>query len=646
MANVTKPAQIEQQLERSRRARDQFIERVRNEERFANQDPKGYRRKVFGLVALAYAYIFAVLIFAILLVVGLIYLMIEAGRGNTALVKLILIVGIFVIAVLRSLWVKIDPPDGVILKRSDAPELYREVNAIADRLKAPRPQDIHIDFHLNAAASQTPRLGMFGWYRNTLLLGLPLLLSLSPDEAKAVIAHEFGHFSGAHGKFGAWAYRVDRTWRQMGQQFSSGHVHGAWLFSWFVAWFQPRFAATTFALRRANEYEADRAAAEIAGAPNIAKGLMRLTYLDPYLDETFWEDVGNQAKISPVPPPGLFASMPKVAGSTPESDLMRRHLANAFAAKTDYDDTHPSLSDRLSSLKEMPESIDAALAELSRPIQGNAAEALFGQRLPELLRRVEEEFSTNAKAQWSKQYAQFQERSQELQKLRDKAAAGPLSEDDQVDLAFYTYVVEGGEKAEPIFRSLHETFPNNTIIHYWLGRILAEREDMEAEPLLRRAIAENPKLAEGALQALARLYHAHGEHDKLSNLREEASVTLQTRDIVQAAAMTLQLTDVFEPNGLSPDEVAEIRAKLAAVPKLDVAYLVQKVLPNGDRCMTMIAYHNRKGLESDGEPQKLVKNLVQVEGLPDGTIIFSPSEVKKWKQKLDAIPGSKVYSRK
>ena len=44
----------------------------------------------------------------------------------------------------------------------------------------------------------------------TLVLGLPVLTTLSAAELRAVIAHELAHFSSAHDAFAAWVYRTRR----------------------------------------------------------------------------------------------------------------------------------------------------------------------------------------------------------------------------------------------------------------------------------------------------------------------------------------------------------------------------------------------------------------------------------------------------
>lgn len=642
---VSNPTDMERELQRTRKARAEFVRRVREEEQLANRDPKGYRRRVFGLIGLAYGYIFAVLLLALASVGVLVYLMINAGSGNSLYIRLAFFDAIFVFAILRSLWVKLEPPDGVILKRQDAPELYKEVDAIADKLQAPRPDDIRIDFRVNAAASQTPRLGMFGWYRNTLVLGLPLLMSLSPDEARAVIAHEFGHFSGSHGKFGSWAYRVDCTWSQMWKQFSRGHVYGAWLFVWFVRWFQPRFAATTFALRRANEYEADRAAAEIAGSSNMAHALMRLTYLGSHVNKSFWEKLNDRTRELPAPPLDAFNSLEEAAAQTPDHELVFRRISNALREPTDFDDTHPSLADRLASLSETPSSESDAVAAVEKPPELNAAQILLGPRVQVILTELGEKFAKANKAKWERQHREFLEEKKSLERLREQATQAPLSENDSLDLAYFTFHVDGPDAAEPMFRNLHMLFPANSTVTYWLGHILALKGDLDAEPLLRKVMAENPKYSRASINLLGQLYWTHGENEKLAELREEAVEHQTTGRMTEAHARTLQLGDDLEVHDLTAEQVARIVEQLPAVPKLQVAYLVCKVLPNGQRRLTMIAFHKAKAIERGNEQHLLVAELLKVHGLPRGTMVFSPKERKNWIKRLDKIPGAKVYER-
>src|SRR4029078_11357063 len=104
------------------------------------------------------------------------------------------------------------------LSREQAPKLFAVLEEIRTALNCSPFHHVLLIGEHNAAVVQVPRLGVFGWHRNYLLIGLPLLQSLGPDEFKAVMAHEFAHSSRGHGSFGNWLYRMRRSWDQIFEQ--------------------------------------------------------------------------------------------------------------------------------------------------------------------------------------------------------------------------------------------------------------------------------------------------------------------------------------------------------------------------------------------------------------------------------------------
>src|SRR5690349_24338916 len=99
-----------------------------------------------------------------------------------------------------------------------------------------------------------------------MLLGFPLILALSPDQFKAVLAHEIGHISEKHGAFAKWAYQLREAWgRFIESQDAHEHKFAA-LYAGFVNWFFPYFTAYSFVLMREHEKDADRYATQLVGA--------------------------------------------------------------------------------------------------------------------------------------------------------------------------------------------------------------------------------------------------------------------------------------------------------------------------------------------------------------------------------------------
>ena len=94
---------------------------ARRLEQRARKDPTGYRRKVAGVAALGYGYIALALLVLAALGAGVIYLGIHHPGPLLKLLLPILAVGWVVV---RSLAVRIDPPEGIELHRRDAPALF------------------------------------------------------------------------------------------------------------------------------------------------------------------------------------------------------------------------------------------------------------------------------------------------------------------------------------------------------------------------------------------------------------------------------------------------------------------------------------------------------------------------------------------
>ncbi len=74
------------------------------------------------------------------------------------------------------------------------------LDGLRSRLRHPRIHRVLLTPDFNAGVMQVPRLGLLGWYRSYLFIGLPLMKSLTVEQFQAVLAHELGHLSGGHAR--------------------------------------------------------------------------------------------------------------------------------------------------------------------------------------------------------------------------------------------------------------------------------------------------------------------------------------------------------------------------------------------------------------------------------------------------------------
>jgi Zn-dependent protease with chaperone function len=185
--------------------------------------------------------------------------------------------------------------DAQLVPRDQAPILYAVLDELADVIGTRRVATVVVTTEANLWYQQ------IGWrFRPVIGIGLPLWMSLRPQERIAILAHEFGH--GRHGDArsgwlvdGAWSVlqeleetfseqHGDRVRRELGYEDLTGATMVSRMLNATVgvlvrgiAWLLERLVLR--GSQRA-EYLADRRAGEIAGSEATAHALERLVLAD------------------------------------------------------------------------------------------------------------------------------------------------------------------------------------------------------------------------------------------------------------------------------------------------------------------------------------------------------------------------------
>src|SRR5262249_53693075 len=91
-------------------------------------------------------------------------------------------------------------------------DLFAFIRRICADTGAPFPKHIYVTPEVNAAVFyHSSFLNLFFPTRKNLLIGLGLVNNLNISEFKAVLAHEFGHFSQKSMKLGTYVYVANRV---------------------------------------------------------------------------------------------------------------------------------------------------------------------------------------------------------------------------------------------------------------------------------------------------------------------------------------------------------------------------------------------------------------------------------------------------
>lgn len=512
--------------------RQKFIDEVHRFEAEAKADPKRYESRCRSLVKLGYGYLIFIIALLLTIIGGIIWLMVTSSSVHTGLIKLALIVGLPVLAIIASLFRRHpDVRDGIDVTRAQAPKLWAEVDKLQQSLKAPKIHVIRITADWNASANQIPLFGMFGPCKNTLRYGLPLLAAESADETRATIAHELGHFAGDHSRFSGVVYRIFDTWQVAGE-----HLGGfsSFLLKPFLNWYLPKLWATTFPLRRQAEYFADEAATRLVGARPNALNLVRLgTQSDRVMDTM--RGIFDLVEAEARPPENYITQLVHTAksGLTPEE--FDASLATAMKQETDYADSHPSISDRLAAIDKSIQPQDFK-EQICRPTSPSAMDDFLGNGVAnDLERALNQYWAASVSQGWAHRHQQV------------AAGAADLREAENQDLTAQSLPtlsrhlttslqVRGPEGSEKIARAVLEKDATHPEANFVVGAALAEKDPAAAREHLETA-SRNPALREAAYYALSQLAEREGKTNEAAKFfdlanREEDSAAAYMQEIV------------------------------------------------------------------------------------------------------------------
>jgi len=626
-------------------------------EALAEQSPGIYRLRVGLLAHLGVVVVLAVVVGSVLLSVLLIFAIaglsitinelvtygadligldyhghdyVHVVGGGVALLPLF-----FAFLVLKSLWLKIPAPAGVDVDRHSAPRLIEEIQSIRKRLRTLTVHRVVVEpEEFNASVVQVPRLGPLGWHRNHLVVGLPLLEALSPEQFRAVIGHELGHLSRKQTRFRNWIYRSRQSWSRIADELIKEGGIGVLLLAPFLSWYSAYFGAYTFVLALANEYDADRASAEVAGRGNAA-ALTTIAAKGRYLGHKFWSDLNKRAAVDPQPPAHPFENYLRLARAVPASEV-EACLAHALAATPSHSDTHPCLADRLKAL-DMPPQPLAALAV-------TAGEALLGDLRPKLIGDTDALWAAKLASSWKVAHERALARQAQIAEFAAGAVAGRLDAESLFRYASLLEEAEGPAQAMPWLDAVLQQQPEHASALFMRGRLKLSNGDEDGVREIEAAMQLDGDALEPGSRILFDYFYQRRDITRGQPFFDTLERIAKQRRQAELARLAVADADSFLPHGLDAASVQGFAEACASEPRVRRAWLARKhFVDTPERPLFVCVVEYRWGKK---RAMRMHLNAI-VEAMPalDRKLVFKPDR-PAIARKIAAVDGSLIYTRK
>uniref|UniRef100_F4CAK3 Peptidase M48 domain-containing protein n=1 Tax=Sphingobacterium sp. (strain 21) TaxID=743722 RepID=F4CAK3_SPHS2 len=268
---------------------------------FRAQTVKAITAIIFFVLAYVLILLLALILTPLCIYAGIVIIMakpmiitITLGAGLASLGVLILI--FLVKFVFKSH--RVDRSHLYEIKRVDEPKLFDLIEDIVREIGTDFPKKIYLSADVNAAVFyQSSFWSMFLPIKKNLQIGLGLVNTVTETELKAILSHEFGHFSQKTMKVGSYVYNVNQVifnliydndsydkliqkWAALGSAISIfvrlavKIINGI---QWILRGLYEIVNKSYLGLSREMEFHADEVAANVTGCEPLKNSLLRMT---------------------------------------------------------------------------------------------------------------------------------------------------------------------------------------------------------------------------------------------------------------------------------------------------------------------------------------------------------------------------------
>ena len=281
-------------------------------------------------------------------------------------------------------------PTGLDVTKEKFPHLLKLIDELLTEFGSPKIDKIIIRDKYEVSVIKTPRSGMPFFNTRTLIIGLPVLQTMSPLYFRALLARRIGQLSTQHTPVTTRLYFLNDIWAQF--RASSKHSKNVItkILSYFFQLYSPLYQTILMPLLQEEELEADSYGMDIINSEDMVECIVYEEVVTQFLDSKFWPKIYHMAKRSKTPEFMPYSQMTKVVKAGITDDEISETIQAALKVELNHPAPTPSLIARLNHLghaKPLP----------PKRLSKTAAEYYLGSSLGKIIQLFDKRWLTKIK---------------------------------------------------------------------------------------------------------------------------------------------------------------------------------------------------------------------------------------------------------
>lgn len=396
----------------------------------------------------------------------------------------------------------------VSVNKKKTPKLIALINEFEQRFNIETIDNIIITDHYDISIHTTPEYGLAHLGETSLLIGLPLMQTVSAKQFKALLIRRIGQLSKEAKSTTNRIYffsDILEQYRRTCQQNAHWSIKP---FYYFFKYYQMLFNAISFYAIRMNELKNDEFAVSLVDGKSFAQALSQTIIASHYLKNVFWMSMYKLQRQYPTKTIFPHANMTVSFTQSIVTSETDKLLNTQFQRLSDFQYPTPLLRARLKMLGHDTYS-------LPLPLENTAAIIYLDNALPRIAKIFDKLWLEKLHTQRDTT-SPHNSHEQRLSTLTNKITKQALSAEETWELAVLTEKVKGYHAAVPIYKKIIERNPMHAKAMFAIGRILLSYNDANGINAIEKAAFLDASMRKTADELIAR-YQA-----RVKGIKEEA----------------------------------------------------------------------------------------------------------------------------